>query len=214
MARLTDAELLTKIKTGLGITTAYQDDTLKIYIDDVKAFMLSAGVKQSVIASEAAVGCILRGVADLWNYGSGNATLSEYFRMRVIQLTYEEEESKAVMTYSLYTPAADEATMYGWNETIIGLAKNLNRSEFTVDDTQNISVTVKCADGSVYTGENTGTGNRRYITVNNKRIVVMPKTIYDAEQTKFVDNDNITCITIPKDFCESIVVIETYEKAV
>ena len=84
---MTDAELLVKIKNGLGITTEYQDDTLNIYIGEVRAFLVSAGVKKSVIESEASVGCILRGVADLWNYGSGNATLSDYFRMRAIQLT-------------------------------------------------------------------------------------------------------------------------------
>lgn len=86
---MTDAELLTKIKNGLGITTDYMDDTLMVYVDEVKMFLASAGVSEKVIASEASVGCILRGVADLWNYGSGNATLSDYFRMRVIQLAAE-----------------------------------------------------------------------------------------------------------------------------
>lgn len=90
---MTEAELLQKIKSGLGITTDFQNDTLKIYIDDVKAFMKSAGVNESVIASDASVGCILRGVADLWNYGSGNATFSDYFKMRVIQLSAEEGDS-------------------------------------------------------------------------------------------------------------------------
>lgn len=86
---MTDAELLVKIKNGLGITGAFQDDTLNVYLDEVKAFMKSAGVSQDIIKSEASVGCIMRGVADLWNYGSGNATLSQYFRMRVIQLKQE-----------------------------------------------------------------------------------------------------------------------------
>lgn len=89
---MTDAELLAKVKSGLGITTAYQDDTLQVYIDDVRAFMEDAGVHKSVIASTASVGCILRGVADLWNYGSGNATFSDYFRMRVIQLCAKKPE--------------------------------------------------------------------------------------------------------------------------
>lgn len=80
------AELLKKIKAGLGITGDYQDDTLQFYIDEVKAFMLSAGVAQTVIDSPVAVGCIMRGVADLWNYGSGSVKLSEYFVQRVIQL--------------------------------------------------------------------------------------------------------------------------------
>lgn len=83
---MTDAELLTKIKSGLGLTGDFQNDTLQVYLAEVKAFMESAGVDKSVIQSEASVGCIMRGVADLWNYGAGNATLSDYFRMRLIQL--------------------------------------------------------------------------------------------------------------------------------
>lgn len=83
---MTDAELLNKIKCGLGISGSYQDATLTVYVDEVKAFMLSAGVKSAVIESDAAVGCIMRGVVDLWNYGSGNASLSEYFKMRMLQL--------------------------------------------------------------------------------------------------------------------------------
>lgn len=83
---MTDTELLTKVKNGLGITGTFQDTTLQIYIDEAKAFMKSAGVPDNVISSNVSVGCILRGVADLWNYGSGNARLSEYFKMRVCQL--------------------------------------------------------------------------------------------------------------------------------
>ena len=88
---MTGTELLTKIKCGLGINTGYQDDTLQVYIDDVKAFMKSAGVKQSVIDSSVSVGCILRGVADLWNYGSGSVGFSEYFKETVIQLSQMNE---------------------------------------------------------------------------------------------------------------------------
>jgi hypothetical protein len=85
---MTDAETLAKIKTGLGITSDYQDDLLQIYIDDVKEFMRDAGVPAGVVSSAAAVGCILRGVADLWTYGSGTAHFSEYFKHRVVQLVY------------------------------------------------------------------------------------------------------------------------------
>lgn len=83
---MTDTTLLTKIKNGLGITGDFQDDTLTVYVDEVKAFMKSAGVPENVIESDVSVGCIMRGVADLWNYGSGNASLSDYFKMRLIQL--------------------------------------------------------------------------------------------------------------------------------
>ena len=86
---MTDAEILTAVKTGLGITTDYQDSLLQIYIDDVKAFMISAGVSATVATSSAAVGCILRGVSDLWNYSSGGVKYSEYFKQRVIQLAAE-----------------------------------------------------------------------------------------------------------------------------
>ena len=89
---MTNAELLTKIKSGLGITGTYQDDTLQVYINEVKSFMESAGVNKSVIESEAAVGCIIRGVADLWTYGSGSANLSPYFVQRLIQLSIKQGE--------------------------------------------------------------------------------------------------------------------------
>ena len=85
---MTDAELLTKIKNGLGITGTYQDNTLQVYVDDVKSFMKSAGVSDDVIQSEVSAGCIMRGVADLWNYGAGSANLSPYFQMRLIQLKH------------------------------------------------------------------------------------------------------------------------------
>ena len=83
---MTDAELLEKVKNGLGIAGDYQDETLAVYIADVKSFMISAGVSQEVADSTASVGCILRGVADLWNYGSGSVGFSEYFKMRMTQL--------------------------------------------------------------------------------------------------------------------------------
>lgn len=87
---MTDAELLAKVKNGLGITGEFQDATLTVYVEDVKAFLRDAGVSEDVIASEAAVGCIMRGVADLWNYGSGEAKLSDYFMKRAIQLTLKK----------------------------------------------------------------------------------------------------------------------------
>ena len=88
---MTEQELLTKIKKGLGITGDYQDEALQFYIDEVKGFMRSAGVSQSVVDSSEAVGTIMRGVADLWNYGSGSVKLSEYFVQRVIQLSAKVE---------------------------------------------------------------------------------------------------------------------------
>lgn len=90
---MTEDELLAKVKIGLGITGEYQDEALLFYIDEAKHFMRSAGVPQSVVDSSEAVGVIMRGVADLWNYGSGSVKLSEYFVQRVIQLAAKTAES-------------------------------------------------------------------------------------------------------------------------
>lgn len=91
MTTLTAEELLDKIKKGLGITGNYQDGTLQMYIDEVKSFMVSAGVPSSVVESSEAAGVIMRGVADLWDYGSGSAKLSEYFVQRMNQLAVRKE---------------------------------------------------------------------------------------------------------------------------
>ena len=90
---MTDAEILLAVKTGLGITGTYQDETLKVYIADVKSFLIDAGVSEAVVNSSASVGVITRGVSDLWNYGSGNANLSQYFMQRACQLAYKEAEN-------------------------------------------------------------------------------------------------------------------------
>jgi hypothetical protein len=82
----TDAELLSAIKDTLNISGAQFDTTLQFYIDEVKAYLASAGVRADVLGSTLAVGCIARGVADLWNYGNGDTKLSEYFYQRAEQL--------------------------------------------------------------------------------------------------------------------------------
>ena len=78
--------MIEKIKTRLGITGSYHDALLSAYADDVKAFMLSGGVAQSVIDSDKSIGAIARGVADLWNFGSGDGKFSEVFYQRMTQL--------------------------------------------------------------------------------------------------------------------------------
>lgn len=85
------AELLASVKAALGITGTFQDATLQVYIDDVRGFMTDAGVSADVLSSSASVGCIVRGVADLWNYGSGNGKLSPYFTQRMLQLAAQAE---------------------------------------------------------------------------------------------------------------------------
>ena len=82
--------MLEKVKSGLGITGTYQDETLQIYINDVKGYLLDAGVNSKTLDSSAAVGVIVRGVSDLWNYGAGN--LSEYFIQRATQLRWGDDD--------------------------------------------------------------------------------------------------------------------------
>ena len=76
---------LANVKTALGITGNYQDTTLQIYIDEVVAILVDAGVTESLITD----GIVARGVADLWNYGAGEGKLSEYFMQRATQLAYK-----------------------------------------------------------------------------------------------------------------------------
>ena len=83
---ITEAELLAKIKQSLNVGSQHFDMTLKLYIDEVKSYLTSAGVRADVLGSTLAVGCIARGVADLWNYGNGDTKLSEYFYQRAEQL--------------------------------------------------------------------------------------------------------------------------------
>lgn len=74
---------VTNVKTALGITGEYHDDTLQEYINEVTAFLIDAGVPEAKIT----VGIIARGVADLWNYGAGEGKLSSYFMIRATQLS-------------------------------------------------------------------------------------------------------------------------------
>lgn len=88
---MTGEELLRRVKSQLSVTGDFHDDALNGYIEEVKAYMLGAGVRQEIVNKTSSVGVISRGVSDLWNYGSGSVGLSPYFKERVIQLTFEEE---------------------------------------------------------------------------------------------------------------------------
>lgn len=89
---MADNELLTEVKTRLGITGAYHDDTLNGHIQDVKDFMSGAGVSKEVMSSNKIIGAVTRGVSDLWNYGAGQGEFSTFFYQRVTQLVYEGGE--------------------------------------------------------------------------------------------------------------------------
>lgn len=81
---MTDAQMLESVKAALGIEGTYQDTTITEYINEVKAFLIRAGVRESDITP----GVMSRGIADLWSYGAGGGKLSEYFMQRATQLSY------------------------------------------------------------------------------------------------------------------------------
>lgn len=83
---MTASTFLADVKNALGITGDYQDETLKIYISEVADFLIDAGVPERHITS----GIVARGVSDLWNYGSGEGKLSQYFMQRAAQLSFKK----------------------------------------------------------------------------------------------------------------------------
>ena len=86
---MTDEQILTAVKSALLINGEYHDEMLKIYIDEIRDFLKSAGVSETVLNSEKIVGIVSRGVADLWNFGAGDGKLSPYFYQRAAQLANE-----------------------------------------------------------------------------------------------------------------------------
>jgi len=77
---------LATVKNALGITGDYQDATLQVYIDEVVSFLVDSGVTESNITD----GIVARGVSDLWNYGSAEGKLSQYFYERASQLALKK----------------------------------------------------------------------------------------------------------------------------
>lgn len=79
--------MLDKVKNALGITGNYQDDTVIVYINEVKTYLKSAGVSDALLNDDSISGVIARGVSDLWN---GEGKFSPYFYERAIQLVCEK----------------------------------------------------------------------------------------------------------------------------
>lgn len=77
---------LADVKKALGIMGDYQNETLQQYMDEVVDFLVDAGVTRSNITC----GIVARGVSDLWNYGSGDGKLSQYFMQRAAQLSFKK----------------------------------------------------------------------------------------------------------------------------
>ena len=82
---MTQAQMLAGVKDALGIGGTYQDNTIQQYINEVMDFLKGAGVDTDNVKP----GLVARGVSDLWNYGSGEGKLSEYFMQRAAQLSFK-----------------------------------------------------------------------------------------------------------------------------
>lgn len=89
---MTSEEQLAKVKEALGIEGEYHDSRLLLYMNEVKEFLRGSGIPEAVLSSSQIIGTLTRGVSDLWNYGAGEGKLSEYFLMRVTQLSYQRRE--------------------------------------------------------------------------------------------------------------------------
>ena len=85
-----DDTLVKMLKVRFSITDNYHNDLLLQYANDVKFFLKSAGISESKINSDDSVGCIFRGVSDLWNNEPGEGKFSELFIQRAIQLRLDE----------------------------------------------------------------------------------------------------------------------------
>lgn len=89
---MAEVSTLEKVKTLIGMTGAYQDETIQAYIDEVKEYLKGAGVAEDTVEASASAGIIARGVTDLWNYGAGEGELSPYFMQRAIQLAMRSKD--------------------------------------------------------------------------------------------------------------------------
>jgi len=80
-------DMLEHVKASLGQAgNDYINPVLQPYIDEVREYLQDAGIPESVTNTRPFGGIVARGVADLWNFGAGNAALSPYFHERAAQL--------------------------------------------------------------------------------------------------------------------------------
>lgn len=94
---MTEFNILESVKARIGLKgNNYHDETIQAYIDDTKEYLKDAGCSDAQLASKSSAGVIARGVSDLWNNGSGNATLSPYFKERAAQLALSREDEEDV----------------------------------------------------------------------------------------------------------------------
>ena len=87
---MTNEELLVECKKGLGIPLAVTatDSAIRQKLLAVKSYIIGAGVSETILTDDLAVGCIVIGVTDLWNLNPGEIKFSPAFRALLTQLVY------------------------------------------------------------------------------------------------------------------------------
>lgn len=80
--KISAEQLLARVKTARNETGEFHDGRISIFIDEVKQYLLGAGVPAAVLETDAVVGIVAIGVDNLMEEGA----LSDYFKQRAIQL--------------------------------------------------------------------------------------------------------------------------------
>lgn len=80
--KITADQLLARVKTARNETGEFHDGRISVFIDEVKQYLLGAGVPAAVLETDAVVGIVAIGVDNLMEEGA----LSDYFKQRAIQL--------------------------------------------------------------------------------------------------------------------------------
>jgi hypothetical protein len=85
---MSNIDLIYECKIGLGISieSVAFDQLLNQKIAMVKAYLLGAGVSESKLTNDLAIGVIVMGVTDLWEMQGGDVRFSPVFHTLVTQL--------------------------------------------------------------------------------------------------------------------------------
>jgi hypothetical protein len=83
---MTDAELLAKVKAGLGLSGDHIDPNMSAKILAVKQYMINAGVAIEHVETELGIACLTVGVNDLWNLEPGEVKFSPALDILLVQL--------------------------------------------------------------------------------------------------------------------------------
>lgn len=92
-------DMLEHVKASLGQAgNDYINSTFLPLIEEVRGYLDTAGIPYDETNAKPFGGIVARGVADLWNFGAGEAELSHYFHERASQLALKWEAMKREQT--------------------------------------------------------------------------------------------------------------------